>query len=235
MVTLRRSNLVVTAVITAVLAATLIGNAPVSAHARWKASTPGKAAALTVAPTRVEIEFSTEIQKVSGSYDIEVVKDRGPDATAGAAVVDDSDRHKLSVPLQPNLAAGRYVVNWSNTSDDDGDPATGAFSFYLNYTPNAVDLANDKQLEQIGFEEETTPTADTTPGAATSPTPATTTAAPRSPIATTATIAAVQTPASTSTSDDGLSTSAIVAIIAIASLVGILIGFGVWRVSNRGR
>ena len=97
--------------------------------------TPGKGEALTASPARVEIEFTQEIQKISGSYSIQVVKDRGLDVTAGPAVVNDADRHKLSVPLKDSLTPGRYVVNWANTSDDDGDPATGAFSFYLNYAP----------------------------------------------------------------------------------------------------
>ena len=80
----------------------------------------------------------------------------------------------MSVPLQPDLADGRYVVHWNNVSDEDGDPAEGAFSFYVNYEPNAVDLENDEQLGQIGAEE--TPASNDTPAAedtpATSETPA---------------------------------------------------------------
>ena len=42
-----------------------------------------------------------------------------------------------------------------------GIPTEGAFSFYVNYEPNTVDLENDRQLELIGAEE--TPTSDDTP------------------------------------------------------------------------
>lgn len=133
------------------------------AHADYKSSTPAKGERLTAAPTTVTITFTQEIQKIAGTYDITVNKDRGPSVTAGPAVVDDADRTVLSVPLQPGLADGRYVVRWKNLSDADGDPKEGAFSFYLNYEPNAVDLENDEQLGQVG-EEETPPTS--TPGAA---------------------------------------------------------------------
>jgi methionine-rich copper-binding protein CopC len=117
---------------------------------------------LTVAPTEVSITFTQEVQKVAGTYDLAVNKDRGPSVTAGPAVVNDADRTIMSVPLQADLADGRYVVRWKNVSDTDGDAAEGAFSFYLNYEPNAVDLENDNQLDQIGVEG--TPTASTPEG-----------------------------------------------------------------------
>ena len=142
--------------------AALWSAAPVLAHARYKSSTPAKGAIVPVAPSAVEIVFTNDIQKIAGSYDIAVNKDRGPSVTDGPAVIDDADRSKLSVALKPRLDPGRYVVNWKNVSDEDGDPAEGAFSFYVgDYTPNAVDLANDAQLERVGAEEETPDAGDT--------------------------------------------------------------------------
>ena len=164
--------------IVATAAASLLAVSPAFAHARYKSSTPGTGEAITASPAQVEIEFTQEIQKIAGGYGIQVVKDRGLDVTAGPAMVNDADRHKMSVALQPDLTAGRYVVNWTNTSDEDGDAAKGAFSFYLNYQPNAVDLANDAQLATVGFEDVTaeagTTVAEQTPtlgGSAVSGTP----------------------------------------------------------------
>jgi methionine-rich copper-binding protein CopC len=205
------------------------------AHARYKSSTPGKGEAITASPAPVEIVFTQEIQKIAGGYSIEVVKDRGLDVTAGPAVVNDSDRTRLSVPLQPNLAAGRYVVNWTNVSDDDGDPATGAFSFYLNYTPNAVDLNNDAQLEKIGFEEEETPGADATPGTTSAATTTgQTAAATPAPAATAATSpAATSTPPSSDDDDDSNRTQYIIAAIAIG--IVFVIALGGWQAMTRRR
>jgi hypothetical protein len=76
-------------------------------------------------------------------------------------VVVENDRTRLSASLQPGLPAGRYVVRWMNVSDEDGDPAAGAFSFYIQKQPSADDLANDRQLESIGAEPETTAPAET--------------------------------------------------------------------------
>jgi methionine-rich copper-binding protein CopC len=157
---------------TTLLAAWIVMTAPVYAHAQYASSTPGKGARLTTAPAEVTITFTQEIQKIAGTYDITVNKDRGLAVTSGPAVVSDGDRTMMSVPLEPGLADGRYVVRWKNVSDADGDPLEGAFSFYLNYEPNTVDLENDAQLAEVGAEEETpasgdTPVSDETPSAAT--------------------------------------------------------------------
>jgi hypothetical protein len=120
----------------------------------------------------VEITFTQDIQRISGSYGIDVNLDRGASVTAGPSVVNDDDRAKLSVPLQPNLQPGRYVVNFRNVSDEDGDPFAGAFSFYYQVEPTAVDLANDEQLAMIGEEEPTqTPGGAETPESTVPPVP----------------------------------------------------------------
>jgi methionine-rich copper-binding protein CopC len=158
------------------------------AHARYEDSTPARGERLTVSPPEVEITFTQEVQKITGSFDIQVGRDRGASATAGPAVVSDDDRRIVSVPLQPDLPPGRYVVQWNNVSDEDGDPAEGAFSFYLNHEPTTVDLDNDAQLEQIGAEDET-PAAGETPGVAptedgTAPSPESTAGGPSTPVPT---------------------------------------------------
>ena len=227
----------------AVLAATFLAAAPGLAHARYKSSTPGKGEVLAASPARVEITFTQQIQKVGGAYDIEVTRDRGAAVTTGPALLDETDRSKLSVPLQADLQPDRYVVNWKNVSDADGDPATGAFSFYVNKQPNAVDLQNDKQLEQIGFEPET-PAADTTSEAGRTPqsgatASASTAARPsaavtgtRSPSISAAT--PIPTTASTSTDGGGSNTGRYV-IIAAAIIAGIIVGFGAWQYTARRR
>lgn len=186
----------------------------VFAHAEYESSSPARGEQLAVAPTQVEITFTQQIQKIAGSYDITVEKDRGPSVTAGPAVVNDDDRTKLSVPLQADLDDGRYVVNWKNLSDADGDPKEGAFSFYINYQPNAVDLENDSQLEGIGAEDDETPTADATSTTATSG-PLATVSAPTSGATASSTATADATNNGSSNSSTLLIVGGIIAVVAI--------------------
>ena len=219
--------------------AALLTAAPAFAHARYKSSTPGTGEVLTTSPVRVDITFTQQIQKVSGTYAIDVNRDRGASVTGGTAVVDDADRTHLSVPLQTGLGPGRYVVNWKNTSDADGDPATGGFSFYINTQPNTVDLANDAQLAQIGFEDVTaTAAAAGTPSTSTASTPAPAgTPASRPTTAASGTqspavSAATPIPTSTSTSSGGSSNTVAYVIIATIAVIAV-VGLGVWQYATR--
>lgn len=198
-----------------------------SAHARYKNSTPGTAEVVQTSPAKLDLYFTQDIQKVSGAYEIQVERDRGASVTAAPAVIDDGDRSHLTVALKPNLGAGRYVVSWKNVSDDDGDPAEGAFSFYVQTAPNSVDLVNDKQLEQIGAEPDETPGADQSPSASASASTATPAASASARTATAGVASPVATAVAASTSSGDSNTGRNVAII-VASIVAIIvIGGGV--------
>lgn len=135
------------------------------AHAHYLSSTPGTGEVLSSPPTGVVITFAEAIQRTAGSYGIAVARDGGGTATNGAATVEPADHAKLSVALNAGLANGRYVVNWKNVSDVDGDAAEGAFSFYVGVQPSAADRAKDADLAAIG-KEEMTPTAVVQPSPA---------------------------------------------------------------------
>lgn len=137
--------------------ATLAVAVVASAHAPYDSSTPSKGAVLQTSPTSVVINFQEDIQKTSGSFGVTVVKDGGGSVTSGAATA--SGDAQLTVNLQSGLGAGRYVVNWNNTSADDGDPLEGAFSFYIQTQPTAAQLSADEQLAQVGAGELATATA----------------------------------------------------------------------------
>ncbi len=153
-------------------------------HAHPETLTPAKGAVLQTAPTSVDIVFVEEIQKTAGSYGITVALDGGSSVTSGAATIDSGSAAHLSVALNSDLAAGRYVVNWHNVSSVDGDPAEGAYSFYVKTEPTAADLAKDAELEMIGQEDMATPAAmpmaPTVIAPAASGTPAAASAAPSS-------------------------------------------------------
>ncbi len=129
----------------------------VSAHAPYASSTPAAGAVVSTSPASVVINFEENIQKTSGSFGVAVASEGGASVTASAATA--SGDKQLTVALQPNLSAGRYVVNWNNTSADDGDPLSGAFSFYVNTQPTAAQLAADQQLAAIEANQLATATA----------------------------------------------------------------------------
>jgi methionine-rich copper-binding protein CopC len=228
----RRSSAAAVVVGIAMLAALLIAPRDVAAHARYESSEPAKGEVVQTSPSRVEITFTQEIQRVSGLYGITVEKDRGLDVTAGPAEVHDDDRSTMSIPLQPTLEPGRYVVFWHNVSDEDGDAAEGAFSFYVQDAPTAVDLENDRQLEEIGAEDET-PTGEPTEEATTEPTAA---ATDEPTAAATSTPAAVETPADGDDGeDDGDAVAAIIAIVVVAAVALAAAGVGYTVVQRRRR
>ena len=233
-----RRKLTVAFVLGAVSEATLLTASPVFAHARYKSSTPKAGEVVATSPARLDITFTQQIQKVSGTYAIDVAHDRGASVSVGAAAVDQADRTKLSVALQAGLAPGRYVVNWKNVSDDDGDPATGAFSFYVGKQPNANDLENDKQLESVGFEDETATAGTTMPATGTTPAPATTRSATTSVAGTQSPGITAATPLPTTTSSGGSSggsDTGTYLIVAAAVIGGALIGFAGLQYARRRR
>ncbi|MEO8540837.1 MAG: copper resistance protein CopC [bacterium] len=108
------------------------------AHAEPATAKPGDGAVLKQSPGEVVLEMSQEMGRQAGNNDIDVFDASGKEITTVAAVVDNADRKRLSVPLPSDLAAGKYNVNWKTTSAEDGDPANGAISFTIdpNGTPN---------------------------------------------------------------------------------------------------
>ena len=128
-----------------------------SAHARYDSSTPAKGAVLATAPASVVVNFGENIQTTNGSFGLTVMKDGGGSVTAGAVTASDTS---LTVPLQANAGNGRYVVNWNNTSEDDGDALSGAFAFYVGAGPTAAQTAADQQLDAIETNVLATATAE---------------------------------------------------------------------------
>lgn len=225
----RRRAALLLAGVTAMAIATLFwGAAPVLAHAALKGSSPAKGAQVPLSPARVEIAFTNGIQTAAGTYDILVNKDRGSSVTAGPAVVDATDPSRLSVPLKPGLAPGRYVVNWKNVADEDGESGEGAFSFYVgDYTPTTIDLANDAQLELVGAEKDETPGTSDTP-LSSEDTPA----AGRTAATTPAAVATVTVTSGAETGDGDSGNSNVIRYVAIAVGVGAVaavVGFFVAR------
>jgi hypothetical protein len=95
---------------------------PAFGHAKLRSSAPAADARLSAAPKSLTLTFNEEVRlavltlTVDGK-NIPVTVDRGAPAAS-----------QVSVAL-PALAGGKYQVQWSALSVDDGHVSKGAFSF----------------------------------------------------------------------------------------------------------
>ncbi len=129
-----------------VLLAGLASQATASAHARYDHGTPGPGQVLSTAPAQVDIYTTEELRKSAGANLITVTDSAGKQVQIGQATVDDSDRKHFSVGLNPSLAGGRYVVDFTTLSDDDGDTDHGRYAFYVGRDPTPKERSLDARL-----------------------------------------------------------------------------------------
>ncbi len=124
----------------------LLGVAIVSAHARYDHSTPGQGEVLQTSPARVDIYTVQDMKKDQTVTEITVADANNNRVDSGDTTVEDTNRRHFSVGLKPNLPAGRYVVSFKNSSDEDGEDDHGQFAFYVGSAPTAQQKALDAKL-----------------------------------------------------------------------------------------
>ena len=99
------------------------------AHAHLKVQTPAADATVNSAPKVLTLNFSEGIEpNFSG------VKVTGPDnavVKTGKLDLDPSNNTQVNVPIESELAAGKYQVSWHVVSVD-GHKTKGQYSFTVN-------------------------------------------------------------------------------------------------------
>ncbi|MBC3381244.1 CopC domain-containing protein YobA [Serratia fonticola] len=99
------------------------------AHAHLKVQTPAADATVSSAPKVLTLNFSEGIEpNFSG------VKVTGPDnavVKTGKLDLDPSNNTQVNVPIESELAAGKYQVSWHVVSVD-GHKTKGQYSFTVN-------------------------------------------------------------------------------------------------------
>ena len=112
---------------------TLLVSLPLAAkillHADYARSEPAADAVLATPPTQVKVWFTQELFRREGENWLRVTAPDGSRVEVGDAVVDDNDRHLLTVALAEGLGEGSYRVEWRALSADDGHPKESEFSF----------------------------------------------------------------------------------------------------------
>lgn len=126
------------------LLATLIFPALAFAHAQPKTVQPGDGAVLNASPGEYVMETTQEMARREGANDLDIFDANGNEVTAVAAVIDNSNRSRLTVTLPPTLEPGEYTVRWKTLSAEDGDPADGELTFTID--PDATPDPGKEQL-----------------------------------------------------------------------------------------
>jgi copper transport protein len=124
----------------------LVAVVSVAAHAEPIRVKPGDGAVLVQRPSEVVFEMSQELARQPGANDIDVFDAGGAEVTSVAAVIDNANRARLSVPLPADLAPGTYTVRWKTLSSEDGDDVSGETTF--TYDPAAVPSPGKEVLRE---------------------------------------------------------------------------------------
>ncbi len=121
------------------------------AHAEIERSEPAVNATVTEAPTTVVVYFSQEVS--SDSTVLRVIDPSGQQVDLGDTTLDlyDASRKRVTVSLAGGLAPGQYTVEWTSNSTEDGEIASGTFTFTLagSATPSASPVASPVASPQI--------------------------------------------------------------------------------------
>ena len=95
------------------------------AHAEPATAKPGDGAVLTTIPGEIVLEMSQEMARQGGANDIDVFDEGGKEVTTVAAVVDNNDRKRLSVPVPSGLAPGNEAETEIEGKSTCGNGDTG--------------------------------------------------------------------------------------------------------------
>ena len=149
---------VLAALVLAALAPLPGGPPPVLAHASYERSEPAFAAELTQSPRRIDIWFSQQLFRQQGANTFllreinpALAEPHTPAAEVGVIAtgeltLDNDDRYHAFAVLHIELPEGRYFVEWTSLSADDGDVAKGRFVFYVVRAATAAEVADDRAL-----------------------------------------------------------------------------------------
>ncbi len=117
-------------VITFVLAAVLPFGGAVLAHADITDVSPAPGAHLDSPPEQILVRFEAELHAADSGLIL-----HGPDGFVAEGLVD-PDHRSMRISDLPDLADGRYEVEWTAAAAPDGDVTSGVIEFVVG-TPAA--------------------------------------------------------------------------------------------------
>ena len=110
------------------LAAATLMSLGAGAHAVLKAAGPAPGSVVTASPKAIRIQFNEAVELAFTG--IELKNAAGEMQTVGSATLNPKDKAQLIVPVNSELAPGKYTVNWHAVGDDT-HKTEGSFNFEL--------------------------------------------------------------------------------------------------------
>lgn len=127
------------ALLAAILGGLALPAGDVVAHAEPERAEPPINGIVATAPTVVAVWFSQEVS--TGNVTLTVIGPSGQTVDQGDTTLDlqDLERRRVTISLQPALGPGTYTVQWQTLSAEDDESAAGTFNFTIHAeTPNAT-------------------------------------------------------------------------------------------------
>ena len=108
------------------------------AHAEFGSSVPSPKSVVSSVPAVVKVVYTEGVNPKGSS--ITVVGPNGSRVDTGDGHVDlnDPDRKTMLVSVKSGSGPGTYTVNWTTVSADDGDSASGSFTFQVATTATGL-------------------------------------------------------------------------------------------------
>src|SRR6266567_5794732 len=125
-----------------------------SAHAILLSSCRSKDAKLPVAPQKVQMWFSEDLNPTFSTASVLNASTAKPaNGSASGQRVDNKDAHvspsdskEMDLTLQPNLPPAAYIVLYQTDSAEDGHILRGSFIFYVTFPDGSVPTVNANAL-----------------------------------------------------------------------------------------
>jgi methionine-rich copper-binding protein CopC len=109
----------------AVCAALIVSLSAASAHPRVTTAGPAPGSVVAASPKAISIQFNEAV--VAGFSGIELTNGKGEKQSVGAAT-SPSAKNQLVIPINGELAPGKYTVAW-HVVGDDTHKVEGKFDF----------------------------------------------------------------------------------------------------------
>ncbi len=110
------------------VAALAIAVSAAAAHPRLKAAGPAPGSVISASPKAIRIQFTEAVELAFSG--IELKNAAGQALPVGAPALNPKDKAQLIVPVNGDLAAGKYTVSWHAVGDDT-HKQEGSFNFEL--------------------------------------------------------------------------------------------------------
>ncbi|ECG0109852.1 copper homeostasis periplasmic binding protein CopC [Salmonella enterica] len=122
---MKKNRLLTIAAVTGLLTSSFFST-PALAHAHLKSAEPAAESTVESAPGQLTLHFTEALEPTFSTADVR--DSQGKTVKTEKAVVDDTDKNVLIIPLGDVLPSGKYTVDWHVVAVD-GHKTQGDYTF----------------------------------------------------------------------------------------------------------